>query len=90
MDNSTNASNTVLNSNLGYSYCAHRLPCGYCSLRGMMCTSAASFNPCRTWWDQVTYTTATTGSSGGTVTINNSESGSTTGACNCKDKQSCP
>ena len=84
MSDTTNASNTVLNSNLGYSYCAHRLPCGYCPLRGMMCTSAASFNPCRPWWDQVQY--ATTTRSATNMTINNTESGPVTSVCNCKVK----
>lgn len=82
MSDTTNASNTVLNSNLGYSYCAHRLPCGYCPLRGMMCPSAASFDPYRPWWDQVRYTTTTSQN----VTVNGSESSSITAKCNCKDK----
>lgn len=78
MDTASNTTNTVYN--LGTNYCAHRLPCGYCQLRGMMCTSAASFNPCRPWWDQVTYTT-TTGSVGN-VTINNCNDGVTAASCN--------
>lgn len=53
-----NTTNTVYN--LGVNYCAHRLPCGYCQLRGMMCTSAQSFNPGKPWWEQV-YCTTTTG-----------------------------
>ena len=77
MDTANNTTNTVYN--LGTNYCAHRLPCGYCALRGMMCTSAASFNPCRPWWDQFYYTTTT-----GTNTTN----GDTTATCNCK-KESC-
>ena len=73
----TNTTNTVYNLNTNY--CAHRLPCGYCSLRGMMCTSAQSFNPCRPWWEQIVYTTTT-----GTNITN----GDTTATCNCK-KGSC-
>ena len=74
MDNTSTATNTVYN--LGTNYCAHRLPCGYCQLRGMMCTSAQSFNPCKPWWDQVYYTTTTKQ----TITTN----GDTTATCNCK------
>lgn len=74
MDTANNTTNTVYN--LGTNYCAHRLPCGYCQLRGMMCTSALSFNPCKPWWDQVYYTTTT----GQTITTN----GDTTATCDCK------
>lgn len=64
MDNSNignNTANTTTTTNyqFNYNYCAHRLPCGYCQLRGMMCTSAQSFNPCKPWWEQVYYTTTT-------------------------------
>lgn len=78
MDTANNTTNTVYN--LGTNYCAYRLPCGYCQLRGMMCTSALSFNPCKPWWEQVYYTTTT----GQTITTN----GDTTATCNCK-KESC-
>lgn len=78
----TNTTNTVYNLNTNY--CAHRLPCGYCQLRGMMCTSAQSFNPCRPWWEQVYYTTTTGTTTGTTITTN----GDTTATCDCK-KGSC-
>ena len=81
MDTASNTTNTVYN--LGTNYCAHRLPCGYCQLRGMMCTSALSFNPCKPWWEQVYYTTNT-----GTITSNNINNGDTTAHCDCK-KGSC-
>lgn len=34
---STGATNAVINSTLYSGVCQHRLPCGYCNLRNMMC-----------------------------------------------------
>lgn len=38
--------------------CQHRLPCGYCNLRNMMCpvNNFTISAPCKPWWEQVYYT----------------------------------
>ena len=67
-NNTANTTSTTTNCQFNYNYCAHRLPCGYCALRGMMCTSAASFDPCRPWWDQIRYTTMTATNANDSIT----------------------
>lgn len=60
---STGATNATINS-VGISYsgiCQHRLPCGYCQLRNMMCpvSTCTIASPCKPWWEQVYCTTDT-------------------------------
>ena len=40
--------------NINNAICQHRLPCGYCNLRNMMCPvgTYTIIAPCKPWYDQ--------------------------------------